>query len=108
MSFSSSCRSSSTRQYPFPTRPSSDLPTRADSPLPPPRRQDRRRRPRDAAGCPAARSEEHTSELQSLRQPVCRLLLEQKEANPVLVALDLRQSAARSRELVAGADRAAL
>src|SRR5947199_5914084 len=33
-------------------------------------------RSRSASGC--ARSEEHTSELQSLRQLVCRLLLEKK------------------------------
>src|SRR5262245_19814825 len=30
-------------------------------------------------GCHAARSEEHTSELQSLRHLVCRLLLEKKK-----------------------------
>src|SRR5258705_7298756 len=33
---------------------------------------------RASAGRPAARSEEHTSELQSLRHLVCRLLLEKK------------------------------
>src|SRR5262245_63855840 len=32
---------------------------------------------------PAARSEEHTSELQSLRHLVCRLLLEKKKDVPV-------------------------
>src|SRR5947199_1164518 len=32
-------------------------------------------------GTPAARSEEHTSELQSLRHLVCRLLLEKKKLN---------------------------
>src|SRR6266511_4451476 len=31
------------------------------------------------AGCPAARSEEHTSELQSREKIVCRLLLEKKK-----------------------------
>src|SRR5262245_64451796 len=31
------------------------------------------------AGAPSSRSEEHTSELQSLRQLVCRLLLEKKK-----------------------------
>src|SRR5947199_2194669 len=67
----------------FPTRRSSDLPVR-------------QRTPRPAGGCLmpilsylkalgralgdelAARSEEHTSELQSLRHLVCRLLLEKK------------------------------
>src|SRR2546425_11223965 len=44
----------------------------------------RRRRPRDAhdrggGGPPARRSEEHTSELQSLAYLVCRLLLEKKK-----------------------------
>src|SRR5205814_7479955 len=33
-----------------------------------------------------ARSEEHTSELQSLRHLVCRLLLEKKKQKPTLVA----------------------
>src|SRR5437899_5741740 len=32
-----------------------------------------------SAGCAARRSEEHTSELQSLRHLVCRLLLEKKK-----------------------------
>src|SRR6266496_1917948 len=32
--------------------------------------------------CPAARSEEHTSELQSRRDLVCRLLLEKKKRQP--------------------------
>src|SRR5258705_3374929 len=32
---------------------------------------------------PAIRSEEHTSELQSLRQLVCRLLLEKKQEHPI-------------------------
>src|SRR5258705_12888151 len=34
-----------------------------------------------SANCAAARSEEHTSELQSLRHLVCRLLLEKKKKN---------------------------
>src|SRR5205814_8108465 len=34
---------------------------------------------RPAIECPTARSEEHTSELQSLRHLVCRLLLEKKK-----------------------------
>src|SRR5436853_7685340 len=41
-------------------------------PLPPPRRS-------TWWACPAGRSEEHTSELQSLRHLVCRLLLEKKK-----------------------------
>src|SRR5205814_10171003 len=46
----------------------------------PPRAPDRRGRAQDAfPGCPRARSEEHTSELQSLRHLVCRLLLEKKK-----------------------------
>src|SRR2546425_6813415 len=38
-----------------------------------------RRRPQVAAGRPRHRSEEHTSELQSLAYLVCRLLLEKKK-----------------------------
>src|SRR5262245_63522915 len=38
-------------------------------------------RPRKRAGGAPARSEEHTSELQSLRHLVCRLLLEKKKKN---------------------------
>src|SRR5690349_23637511 len=37
-------------------------------------------RPWPATRCPRARSEEHTSELQSRRDLVCRLLLEKKKA----------------------------
>src|SRR5205823_12081410 len=62
---------------PFPTRRSSDL-----------QRQRRRQRQgvghqrRDVSADPAcrSRSEEHTSELQSLAYLVCRLLLEKKNA----------------------------
>src|SRR5258705_13156210 len=36
---------------------------------------------RRTAGCASGRSEEHTSELQSLRHLVCRLLLENKRAH---------------------------
>src|SRR5437899_6153964 len=36
-------------------------------------------RPRGSRAAPGARSEEHTSELQSLRHLVCRLLLEKKK-----------------------------
>src|SRR2546425_7003233 len=39
------------------------------------------RREIQAAGIPALRSEEHTSELQSLAYLVCRLLLEKKKKN---------------------------
>src|SRR5262245_65592787 len=39
----------------------------------------RRRLPGHLQGIPEARSEEHTSELQSLRHLVCRLLLEKKK-----------------------------
>src|SRR5690349_23313322 len=49
---------------------------------PPPRRRPDARRParRPAAPAqPASRSEEHTSELQSRRDLVCRLLLEKKK-----------------------------
>src|SRR5947199_7525991 len=39
-------------------------------------------RNRPATATPDRRSEEHTSELQSLRHLVCRLLLEKKKAQP--------------------------
>src|SRR5262245_65788683 len=62
----------------FPTRRSSDLSAHArHGPHP-----GRRRRARDHGpplDGPAVRSEEHTSELQSLRHLVCRLLLEKKK-----------------------------
>src|SRR5690606_41953336 len=45
----------------------------------PPRRPDRRARPRLRAGAAVPRSEEHTSELQSRENLVCRLLLEKKK-----------------------------
>src|SRR5437899_5949683 len=38
-------------------------------------------------GSPVARSEEHTSELQSLRHLVCRLLLEKKKKNNFIIFL---------------------
>src|SRR5690349_24194827 len=76
----------------FPTRRSSDLAAPAAGAVPPSapaRRVDRDRAFRGArgdlpvrapAGDPfAARSEEHTSELQSRRDLVCRLLLEKKK-----------------------------
>src|SRR5258705_1952776 len=37
----------------------------------------------ESVGDPANRSEEHTSELQSLRHLVCRLLLEKKKQQPM-------------------------
>src|SRR5438045_6665473 len=46
---------------------------------PPPRRPAARLRGHPRAGVLGARSEEHTSELQSLRHLVCRLLLEKKK-----------------------------
>src|SRR5690349_7162762 len=57
----------------FPTRRSSDLPRRTATaaPVPGPTRPARCR-------TAPARSEEHTSELQSRRDIVCRLLLEKK------------------------------
>src|SRR5262245_64436737 len=43
---------------------------------------------RRVSGAPAGRSEEHTSELQSLRQLVCRLLREKKkEFNAAITSL---------------------
>src|SRR5437899_4152449 len=57
----------------FPTRRSSDLSVCAPAL---PRRRTRRSSHRSRS--PRARSEEHTSELQSLRHLVCRLLLEKK------------------------------
>src|SRR5690606_39584442 len=42
---------------------------------------DRERRPRRHSGAPRPRSEEHTSELQSRENLVCRLLLEKKKDN---------------------------
>src|SRR5205814_7563068 len=79
----------------FPTRRSSDLPWRgcgAAPWTPPPGRTASANR--SASRCPscwpgraAARSEEHTSELQSLRHLVCRLLLEKKKQKLVLIQL---------------------
>src|SRR5258705_10999775 len=45
------------------------------------------RRPQRGHQAPAPRSEEHTSELQSLRHLVCRLLLEKKKINPICIIL---------------------
>src|SRR5438094_4911940 len=66
----------------FPTRRSSDLATRA---WPSPRRPTRRPRSphHNPAACAAERSEEHTSELQSPYDLVCRLLLEKKKRSVI-------------------------
>src|SRR5262245_66068150 len=68
----------------FPTRRSSDLtvsiPRRRSSICSRPMAAWSRRRTR-ASGTRPTRSEEHTSELQSLRHLVCRLLLEKKKKN---------------------------
>src|SRR5262249_57749107 len=82
----------------FPTRRSSDLSAVSRRSRPAtlgsarrshcdPTRRGCRRRQRGAdlrlrRGCGRDRSEEHTSELQSLTNLVCRLLLEQKKHNP--------------------------
>src|SRR2546422_5495612 len=42
------------------------------------------------AGCCAARSEEHTSELQSRLHLVCRLLLEKKKKKNTITTVDTR------------------
>src|SRR3712207_8841845 len=57
---------------PFPERPRRDLPAGADHPLVESGADPQR-------DCPALRSEEHTSELQSRQYLVCRLLLEKKK-----------------------------
>src|SRR5262245_64423967 len=51
----------------------------ARSPTPTARRRGRSTRSRRTCATRTARSEEHTSELQSLRHLVCRLLLEKKK-----------------------------
>src|SRR5262245_64952055 len=80
-----SCSRSPPDLHSFPTRRSSDL-RRAPTSLAEPSAS--HAPPRARAGLPAAapavrplRSEEHTSELQSLRHLVCRLLLEKKNTN---------------------------
>src|SRR6266516_6889887 len=45
------------------------------------------RAPSCTGGCPSQRSEEHTSELQSPYDLVCRLLLEKKKTNTTLKPL---------------------
>src|SRR2546423_5254375 len=56
----------------------------ADAPLPRGARGGRPPRGGDRRGDPRGRSEEHTSELQSLAYLVCRLLLEKKKNTPNL------------------------
>src|ERR1035438_10583936 len=58
----------------------------------------------ESSGWPGPRSEEHTSELQSLRHLVCRLLLEKKRKQAKTPGDDGRSSAERyatQRDLVA-------
>src|SRR5687767_15334476 len=50
-----------------------------------PRRRPLDRPPRGNGDAPGRRSEEHTSELQSLAYLVCRLLLEKKKINALLI-----------------------
>src|SRR5205807_9728563 len=74
----------------FPTRRSSDLSSPPRSPPPPPwsiswRRSRNRSRP-SSRPPRARRSEEHTSELQSPCNLVCRLLLEKKKKKIILCA----------------------
>src|SRR5262245_64205671 len=92
-SFSFYCSADHRDLHSFPTRRSSDLPAdraarahrRAEAlrpaGRPAPRRTDRGR-PRSVR-----RSEEHTSELQSLRHLVCRLLLEKKKKTTIKYTL---------------------
>src|SRR5205814_6689932 len=63
----------------FPTRRSSDLPA------PSPSARGRARGPPPRPGRGTTRSEEHTSELQSLRHLVCRLLVEKKKMEAILM-----------------------
>src|SRR5437899_8524203 len=52
-----------------------------------------------AAAC-SSRSEEHTSELQSLRHLVCRLLLEKKKMSSYLIAMQWKVSIKREADIV--------
>src|SRR2546425_2423607 len=63
-------------------------------------RADSRRAASEGRGCRRCRSEEHTSELQSLAYLVCRLLLEKKknqDAFEALLWLDVRIISALAR-----------
>src|SRR5690349_24825981 len=59
--------------------PAAALPLRAAAPVAVAARESRQNGARALAGSGAQRSEEHTSELQSRRDLVCRLLLEKKK-----------------------------
>src|SRR5690242_21468523 len=74
------------------------FPTRRSSDLPPPRSPAGRRPRAPTCGRPSSRSEEHTSELQSHVNLVCRLLLEKKKEplNAPLVAEHLADFGLRS------------
>src|SRR2546425_3919529 len=50
-----------------------------------------RRGPAEAGGAARDRSEEHTSELQSLAYLVCRLLLEKKKKNNILLSSSAKE-----------------
>src|SRR5437899_5817117 len=63
----------------FPTRRSSDLPSSDSSSIESPQPTSMTMTRRLIGFSVEPRSEEHTSELQSLRQLVCRLLLEKKK-----------------------------
>src|SRR5262245_62866527 len=56
------------------------VPIMAEKPTP---RASRKKRPIERRAARSTRSEEHTSELQSLRHLVCRLLLEKKKNNAI-------------------------
>src|SRR2546425_3205715 len=56
------------------------------------RRHHARRRPRRHRRPRSNRSEEHTSELQSLAYLVCRLLLEKKKKTPSSLLIDLKRA----------------
>src|SRR5438132_4341078 len=63
----------------FPSRRSSDLFSRPSKAIAPNRATSRHSRARSVCGRSRRRSEEHTSELQSHSDLVCRLLLEKKK-----------------------------
>src|SRR5690349_22765907 len=88
----------------FPTRRSSDLVRARDRARRRLHRARRRLHLRRRAGRPPRRSEEHTSELQSRRDLVCRLLLEKKKLILNMLQLEraLTSNSAALTELVAG------
>src|SRR5207237_6472081 len=81
MVFFSCCHGAPRALHSFPTRRSSDLDSRSKEaePSPPPKESH--------LAPPESRSEEHTSELQSHLNLVCRLLLEKKKAFESVVLL---------------------